>query len=198
MPAPRRSAAALTLLAAAGLLLGACASSSTASSNGAAETTTSAPRVTAPSALDPSATGSAGAPGGAAAAPAPPCTIATAALVSGKLGFALTGPNVDRGPAATICTYDNPSSQAQSATVQITAQATPASFAAGRNGFAGHGEVVSDVSGLGDQAYSATLSVANVTNTTLVARKGSNEVLITTTAPTGAVPGLMAAILALI
>ena len=190
MPSPRRCAAALTLLAAAGLLLGACDSSSKASSNGAAETTTSSPRVTAPSALDPSATG--------AAAPGPPCTIATAALVSAKLGFALTGPNVDRGPAATICTYDNPSSPAQSATVQITAQATPASFAAGRNGFAGHGEVVSDVSGLGDQAYSATLSVANVTNTTLVARKGSNEVLITTTAPAGAVPGLMAAILALI
>jgi hypothetical protein len=151
--------------------------------------------VTAPSALDPSTTG-ATAPAGAAAGP--PCTIATAALVSGKLGYTLTGPNVDRGPAATICTYDNPSSTAQSATVQITAGATPASFAAGRTGFSGHGEVVSDVSGLGDQAYSASLSVANITNTTLVARKGSNEVLINTTAPAAAVPGLMAAILALI
>jgi hypothetical protein len=185
MSAPRRPAA-LPLLVAPGLLLGACDSGSKAKVHGATETTTaSSPTVTAPSAL-------------AGAAAGPPCTVATAALVSQKLGFTLSGPNVDRGPAATICTYDNPSSTAQSATVQITAQATPATFAASRNGFAGHGEVVSDIPGLGDQAYSATLSVANVTNTTLVARKGSNEVLITTTAPAGTVPGLMAAILALI
>ena len=118
--------------------------------------------------------------------------------MSGKLGFALTGPNVDRGPAATICTYDNPSSQAQSATVQIMTGATPATFATGRRGFSGHGEVVADVPGLGDQAYSATLAVANITNTTLVARKGGIEVLITTTAPADRVPALMAAILALV
>jgi hypothetical protein len=181
-----RSAAAIAVLATAGLVLGACDSGSKASSHGAAETTTApAPRVTVPSALEPSAAG-------------PPCTVATAALVTDKLGFTLTGPNVDRGPTATICTYDNPSSRAQSATVQITAQATPASFATGRNGFASHGEVVKDVPGLGDQAYSATLSVANVTNTTLVARKGTNEVLITTTAPADRLPPLMTAILALI
>lgn len=190
---PALAAAALAVVAV-GLGLGACDSGSKASSKGAAETTTApSPRVTVPSALDPSATATT-----AGVAAGPPCTIATAALVGGKLGFPLTGPNVDRGPAATICTYDNPANQAQSATVQITAGATPASFAKGRTGFAGHGEVVADVTGLGDQAYSATLAVANVTNTTLVARKGTNEVLITTTAPAAAVPGLMTAILALI
>jgi len=205
MPSPRRPAAtatataaalAVAVLAAAGLVLGACDSESKASGHGAAETTTTtSSRVTAPSALDPSATA---APAGSA--PGPPCTVATAALVGNTLGFgpALTGPNVDRGPTATICTYDNPSRQAESATVQITAQATPASFASGRNGFATHGEAVTDVAGLGDQAYSATLSVANVTNTTLVARKGSTEVLINTTAPADRVPALMTAILSLI
>ncbi|HEV7535219.1 MAG TPA: hypothetical protein VGP90_06265 [Acidimicrobiia bacterium] len=190
---PRRRLLAVTGLAAVtGLLLGGCDSGSKAASHGAAETTTAtSPRVTAPAALDPSST-AAGAPTG------PPCTVATAALVGGKLGFPLAGPNVDRGPSATICTYDNPSNQAQSATVQLTSGATPDSFARSRTGFAGHGEVVTDVAGLGDQAFSATLAVANVTNTTLVARKGSTEVLITTTAPAGAVPGLMTAILALI
>jgi len=167
-----------------GLLVGACSSGSKTSSHGAAETTTSSPPVSGPAAP--------------AAVAGPACTVATAALVTAKLGFALTGPNVDRGPAATICTYDNPSNQAQSATVQITTGASPASFATGRNGFAGHGEAVTDVSGLGEQAYSATLSVANVTNTTLVARQGSNEVLITTTAPADRLPGLMTAILALV
>jgi hypothetical protein len=119
-------------------------------------------------------------------------------LVSEKLGFALTGPNVDRAPAATLCTYDNPSSQAQSATIQIATAATAATFAQGRSGFSSHGEVVTDVPGLGDEAYSATLAVANVTSTTLVARRGRDEVLITTTAPTARVPALMAAILALV
>ena len=194
-PSPlARSVAAALAVAGLGLGLGACDSGSKAASNGKADTTTApSPRVTAPSALDPSATATT-----AAAAAGPPCTIASATLVSGKLGFSLIGPNVDRGPSATICTYDNPANQAQSATVQITAGATPASFAKGRTGFAGHGEVVSDVAGLGDEAYSATLAVANVTNTTMVARKGSNEVLINTTAPAAAVPGLMTAILALI
>jgi hypothetical protein len=191
---PRRLPLVLPALAVAGLALGACSSGSKASSNGAADTTTApSSRVTVPSALGPStsATMSAGPAG-------PQCTVASAALVGGKLGYALTGPNVDKGPAATICTYDNPSSQLQSATVQITTGATPASFTTGRNGFTGHGEVVADVAGVGDQAYSATLAVANVTNTTLVARKGSYEVLITTTAPADRVPGLMTAILALI
>jgi hypothetical protein len=194
-PAPLATAAAAACIAAvaAGLILGGCNSGSKHSSNGAAETTTApTPRVTVPSALDPSATAAT-----AGAAAGPPCTLATAALVSQKLGFVLTGPNVDRGPAATICTYDNPSNQAQSATVQVTTGATAASFATGRRGFAGHGEIVADAAGLGDEAYSATLTVGNVTNTTLVARKGGNEVLITTTAPAERIPALMTAILAL-
>jgi hypothetical protein len=199
MPARPRSLAApaaALVVAGLGLGLGACDSGSKTSSNGAAvTTTTSSPRVTIPSALDPSSTATTAAAGAAAG---PPCTVATSALVGGKLGFALTGPNVDRGPTATICTYDNPSTPAQAATVQITTGATPASFAKTRQGFAGHGEVMADVAGLGDQAYSATLAVANVTNTTLVARKGGTEVLITTTAPADRVPGLMTAILALI
>jgi hypothetical protein len=183
MPSPRVVA---TVLAVTALAATGCRSASTASHPGRAESA-AGPTVTAPSALS-----------SPPAAAGPPCTVATAALVGGKLGFPLTGPNVDRGPAATICTYDNPANQAQSATVQLTAGATADSFARTRNGFANHGETVNDVAGLGDQAYSATLSVANVTNTTLVARQGSTEVLITTTAPADRVPALMTAVLALI
>jgi hypothetical protein len=190
MPPPRVAACAVAcaLVVGAGLLAGGCHSGSGSSSASQGRTETSAePRVTAPSAL-----------AGAADSTGPPCTVATAALVGSKLGFTLTGPNVDRGPAATICTYDNPSDRAQSATVQITSGATAAGFAQTRNGFAGHGEAVTDVAGLGDEAYSATLTMANVTNTTLVARKGSTEVLVTTTATADRVPALMTAVLALI
>jgi hypothetical protein len=177
-----------------GLVVGACgsASGSKATSGGATETTAaSSPRVTAPSALGPSATTAHPAPG-------PPCSLASAALVSEKLGFTLTGPNVDRGPAATVCTYDNPTVRSQSATVQLQYLATPASFAKGREGFSGHGEPVAAVAGLGDEAYSASLSVANSTSSTLVARKGTIEALITTTAPADRLPALMRAILALV
>ena len=192
MPSPRVVAAVAAVVV--GGLAGGCHSGSgSSSSHGRTETTT--PPVTVPSAL-PGAAAAAGPSVPAGAGPA--CTVATAALVGAKLGFGLTGPNVDRGPAATICTYDNPANRAQSATVQITTGATAAGFAQTRGGFATHGETVSDVAGLGDEAYSATLSVANVTNTTLVARKGSTEVLITTTAPADRVPSLMMAVLALV
>ncbi|HEV7865556.1 MAG TPA: hypothetical protein VGR20_22855 [Acidimicrobiia bacterium] len=188
---PSHRCAVTAVLAAGALLLGACDSGSKSSSNGAAETTSSSsPSVTAPSALSSSTT--------AGVALGPPCTTVTAALVSEKLGYALVGPNVDRGPAAMICTYDNPAKQSESATVQFSYQATSESYAKSRTGFSSHGEQVTDVAGLGDEAFSATLSVANITNTTLVARKGGNEVLITTTAPADKVPVLMKAILALI
>ena len=118
--------------------------------------------------------------------------------MSGKLGFDLTGPNVDRGPMATICTYDSQSNRAQAATVQLQYQVTPASFAADRTGFSSHGEKVSDVPGLADEAYAAGLTIANVTNNTLVARKGTQAVLITSTAPADRLPALMQAILALL
>ena len=167
-----------------GLLLGAC-HSATGASHGTAESATTATAADSPGVTAPSV-------------PGPACTVASAALVSSKLGVTLTGPNLDQGPAATICTYDNPSNQPQSATVQVTKGATTASFASGRRGFASHGETVTDVVGLGNEAYSATLSVANITNTTMVARKGSVEVLITTTAPADRVPALMTAVLALV
>jgi hypothetical protein len=182
MPSPRAATAVAAAAVLSAAVLSGCGSGSKAAGPAAAS-----PTVTASPAL---------------ASPPPPvgpqCAVATAALVSEKLGFALTGPNVDRGPAATICTYDNAANRAQSATVQLTTGATAETFTRGRSGFAGHGETVSDVTGLGDQAYSATLSVANVTNTTLVARKASTEVLITTTAPAERVPMLMAAVLALV
>jgi hypothetical protein len=191
MPSRPRRPTAVSALAA-GLLLAAGCNRSHTSSPGAVATTTTAStsKVTMPAAPDPSAT--------AGPQLGPPCTIATAALVSGKLGFALTGPNVDRAPTATVCTYDNPSRQAESATVQIRHQVTPESFATARSGFASHGEPVAAVPGLGDEAYSASLSVAKITNSTLVARKGTEEILITTTAPADRLPALMTAILTLL
>jgi hypothetical protein len=132
------------------------------------------------------------------AAAGPACTVATAALVNEKLGFGVAGPNIDRGGAATVCTYDNLSDRSQAVTVQVQTQATPDSFAKGREGFATHGEPVTAVPGLGDEAYSASLSVANLTNSTLVARRGSVEVLVTATVPANRLPPLMTAILALV
>jgi hypothetical protein len=157
----------------AGLLLGACDSGG-------------GPKTSKASAAEPADT------------PDTPCTVATSALVSEKLGFTLAGPNVDRGPTATVCTYDNPSVQSEAATIQVQTKATAESFARGREGFASHGEPVTTVPGLGDEAYSASLKVATITNTTLVARKGTIEVLITTTAPADRIPALMTAILPLV
>lgn len=177
----------------AGLLLVGCDSGGDgkSESSGAAETAS-------PSSSSSSSPAGAGpaAPEGAPAGPA--CTVATAALVGGKLGFTLAAPNVDRGPTATVCTFDSPSDRSQSATIQVQTRATAESFAKGREGFATHGEPVAAVAGLGDEAYTATLTVAKSTNTTLVARKGTIEVLITTTAPADRLRSLMTALLPLV
>jgi len=171
-------------LAVAGLLLTGCDSGGGAKAESSTATAPATTQTTA--AAEPAPSGG------------PECTLATPALVGEQLGFTLTAPNVDRGPTATVCTYDSPSDRSQTATIQVQTRATAESFARGREGFATHGEPVTAVAGLGDEAYTASLTVARSTNTTLVARKGNIEVLITTTAPADRVQRLMTALLPLV
>ena len=169
----------LGLAVGAALLLGACGGSSV-TDKPAASTSTS------------QAAGPAVPPKGLAG---PSCSVAPAGLVGEKLGLTVTQSAIARNENGTVCEYDKPD-HSPAATIQLNASATAQSFAQGKAGFSTHGEQVSDVTGLGDEAYSATLAISTLVNHTLVVRKGGVEVLITSNAAPEALRALMESVLA--
>jgi hypothetical protein len=90
-------------------------------------------------------------------------------------------PNKTVSGIVTVCTYVS----AKSGTVLVRFQTKEdaAGFAVGRQGFESSGQKTTDVSGLGDQAFSSTLGGGTIAVTTVVARKGEVEVLVTSRAP---------------
>jgi hypothetical protein len=100
------------------------------------------------------------------------CALAPASEVSAALGISASNPITTTNSTVTICTYPG------GALIRFQTGETAANFAVGKAGFGQHGESVSDVSGLGDAAYSSSLASTN----TLVALKGSIEILISSSA----------------
>jgi hypothetical protein len=100
------------------------------------------------------------------------CALAPASEVSAALGISASNPSTTNNSPVTICTYPG------GALVRFQTGEDAASFAVGEAGFGQHGESVSDVSGLGDAAYSSSIAGSN----TLVTLKGSLEILITSSA----------------
>ena len=112
-------------------------------------------------------------PAPSAAALVPGCELAPAALVKAHLGLTVSDPVATTTTKVTTCAYaigSNP----YGVLIRFQVGQDSASFATGRAGF----PATANVSGLGDEAYS---SVANL-YTTLVARKGTTGILITSRA----------------
>ena len=133
-----------------------------------------------------SAPSSAPSPVPSAAATRPGCDLAPAALVKAQLGLTVSDPNVTTTTQVTTCAYavgSNPFG----VLIRFQVNQDQGSFATGRAGFPS----TVDVSGLGDEAYS---SVANGYST-LVARKGSIGILITSRATLTAERSLMVILL---
>jgi len=131
--------------------------------------------------------GPVGSPVPSASASNPGCDLAPAALVKAQLGLAVNDPVVTTTSQVTTCAYavgSNPFG----VLMRFQVRQDQGSFAAGRAGF----PATVDVSGLGDEAYS---SVANLYST-LVARKGSTGILITSRASLAAERSLMVILLA--
>jgi hypothetical protein len=95
--------------------------------------------------------------------------------VASVLGKTVSEPTPqDDNPPVRVCNYAagaNP----RSVIIRYETGSDAARFGQARAEFESHGEKTADVTGVGDQAYSSLLGSTG----TLVARKGSTEVLIT-------------------
>jgi hypothetical protein len=100
------------------------------------------------------------------------CSLAPASEVSSSLGINVTFLTSTDNSPVTLCSYSG------GTLVRFQTEENAAGFATGKAGFGQHGELVADVSGLGDAAYSSSIGGIN----TLVALKGSVEILITSSA----------------
>jgi ABC-type glycerol-3-phosphate transport system substrate-binding protein len=125
---------------------------------------------------DPSSTSSNG--GGAAPGPAqakqPTCASAPASLVNSVLGTHFTDPEEQTIEAVVVCTYKGDHTMI----VRVQTDTTADSFATEKQTFTASGQPTTDVAGFGDEAYSSSLSAAGITTNTLVTRKGSTEILV--------------------
>ena len=149
----------LGLGAVAALGLAACSSSSTSSSTtaGSSSATTAA---------------------SSSSSSAPSCSLVSASTLNAALGTSVGDPTTVVNGPVTVCTYKSSSGGGQ-VIVRYQTGMSSASFNANKTGFTQSGQNVTPVSGLGDEAYSSTLSAAGLTTNTIVVRKGATELLIT-------------------
>jgi hypothetical protein len=114
------------------------------------------------------------------------CDLVPASMVNAALGTDLGNPTQSAGAGAVACEFQG----AKAGTVMIRIQKgdDAAAFATERKTFDTSGQPTQDYAGLGDEAYTSTktmpLGLPDVT--TLVAREGSVEILVSSSASTAA------------
>jgi hypothetical protein len=105
-----------------------------------------------------------------------------AAKVGSALDMSLKAPSVTGNDVVRVCTYA-PQDGTGTALVRLQAGSSATTFAQGKEIFKNSGQTATDETGVGDEAYSSTLSGGSITVYTIVARKGTLEVLVTSPAP---------------
>ena len=105
----------------------------------------------------------------------------TAATIKSELGLDVKEATVQNNGVVRVCQF-SPAGSTGSAIVRFQGQDTAAKFATAKEIFKNSGQTPTDVTGLGDEAYSSSLSGGSITINTIVARKGSLEVLVTSQA----------------
>ncbi len=118
------------------------------------------------------------------------CAQVPAALVKSTLGIDVSPPAEIVSNDKTECTY---LSGVAGTTVIVRLQSgdNAEAFAIGRRGFDTSGQPTTDVPGLGDEAYRSSTEFDDVVTNTLVARKGSTEILVTAVASVDAEKALI-------
>jgi len=113
----------------------------------------------------------------------PNCAKFPPAMVGGALGMKLAAPQETVNGSVVLCRY-GPASGVKNALIRFSTQSDATTFAAGKKGFTtGMGASmklkIADVPGFVDEAYTNTMTGGmGVKTTTLVARSGSLEVLV--------------------
>ena len=162
---------------AASLLLAACGTSGSSTGSAAAANSSTATPVSSAALAETSPTAQ------QAGSAAESCAKYPAAMVGGALGMKLAAPEETVNSSIVLCRY-KPASGVKNALIRFSTQSDAATFAAGKKGFTtGMGASmklkISNVPGFVDEAYTNTLTAGmGIKTTTLVARSGSLEVLV--------------------
>jgi hypothetical protein len=187
MSARQRAPLLLVVLLLVAVLLGACAKKASRTQ----------PRSPSPSTATPTASGGLSAIGLPTPSPTSnvSCAIVTVAQVNAALGTTTTARHVDSSPPATVCTFAGGTSS-RTVIVRIQNGEDTNSFADDKAVYDSGGQTTTVVSGYGDEAFSSVLPVPGTVGvTTLVARKGDVEVLVSAPTALGPVEALMQKIL---
>lgn len=121
----------------------------------------------------------AGLVGCGADAGAPSCDVVPPAVVRSALGTDV-GPATRSGADSTaVCTFTTVATPARTIIVRMQRGIDAAAFARTREGFTATGQPAQDLTGFFDAAFVSVLEAQPLTTTTLVARRGSDEVLVT-------------------
>jgi len=112
------------------------------------------------------------------------CDSANAATVNAALGTSYGEPAVTTQSDVDVCTYTDNASHL-TGIIRFQKNTTHQMFSIARQGMDASGQKTTDVDGVGDEAYSSTFKASSLVPelNTVVARKGSREVLITASAP---------------
>ena len=159
IPSPSRTAVLALLAVATPCALAACSSSS--SSTSTTDTPGGTVTTTSPKASTSSFT----------------CAKAPASAVNAALGTSVGAPATQTNGTVTVCTYKS-TSPIQAVLVRVDTGSNASVFASGQTQSDNAGEKTTTVSGVGDGAYSMTLSGGGFTTNSFVVRKGTNEVLV--------------------
>lgn len=124
---------------------------------------------------------SSGAPGGGSDKTAN-CGLASPALVQQTLGQNVTAPEANDNGTVLVCTYHPAAGATGVVLIRYDTASDASSFKATRDGYATQKLETKDYPGFVDEAYTNTISALDITTNTLVARKGSVEVLISSNA----------------
>jgi hypothetical protein len=122
------------------------------------------------------------------------CTQVPLAMIDSSLDLNVTDPQETIVNSTSTCGYTEGGAPSP-LILQLVTKATGAEFASAVQGFKSHGQDPTPVAGLGDEAASVTLAAAGVSTTTVMARQGSSQVLVSASATLDQVTKLVKQIL---
>jgi hypothetical protein len=112
------------------------------------------------------------------------CSVAPTGTVAGSLGLApdaLDAPQETHNDPVTVCTFLQ-KSRASAVVVRLQSGVDATIFAGSKSGVTTGGQQATDISGLGDAAYSSTSTSGGTTMNTVAAWKGTVSITVTSTA----------------
>jgi hypothetical protein len=110
------------------------------------------------------------------------CDLATPALIKQTLGLDVGAGTANDNGSVTVCTYPPAAGSTHTVLIRFETDSSAAAFKAARDSYAPQNMQTADFPGFVDEAYTNSISALNITTNTLVARKGSLEILMSAAA----------------